>query len=120
MQELDQIKKAFDTFISQAETFVEKQKVKEEYKRWRGKEGEEYFCIDDNGDIYDDNDFNNKEDNFRYNTGNYFQTEKEAEQYRDRLLATTKVNDRIDELNEDWKPDWNTYEQCKYLIVYSI
>ena len=58
--------------------------VNEKYgvkKRWRASSGEDYFYIDDYCWISSDTDWDYNEDNARYDFGNYFETEEEAEKY---------------------------------------
>ncbi len=58
--------------------------------RWRAEEGNIYYFISDVGEISVSTEYHVMFDNFRYNTGNYFSTEKEAKQYRESLLAKHK------------------------------
>lgn len=59
-----------------------------ENKRWRAKNGNTYCFIDDggyvDGGIFDCDD---RYDDYHYRTGNYFKTKKEAEAYKEYLLA---------------------------------
>jgi hypothetical protein len=56
-------------------------------KRWRAEKNKRYLYISDFGDITDDFDDRAVEDDYRYNTGNYFcpQAESEAEAYKQAL-----------------------------------
>lgn len=58
-----------------------------ENKRWRGKLGETYWFLSDNGSLYFKTEDNNKIDNYRYLVGNYFKTIEEARTYKKYLLA---------------------------------
>lgn len=58
-----------------------------ENKRWRGGRGDSYYFIDDEGAIRHEIDINDGMDNYRYNIGNYFKTEAEAESYKKYLTA---------------------------------
>ena len=63
------------------------EETSEKHKRWRAKENDEYCYIDDYGDvefIFEDMD---ELDDYRYGIGDYFKTEKEAEAYKEYLLA---------------------------------
>lgn len=77
-----------------------------EYKGWRAY-GDSYYYIEDCGDF---NYFNyryegrDRIDDYRYNTGNYFKTEKEAEQHKAYLLALQIIKDDA----EGWIPDWRS------------
>lgn len=60
------------------------EKVNEKYgitKRYRGKRNDIYFSIDSCFLCDDDEDFHTKYDNRKYEIGNYFKTEEEAEEY---------------------------------------
>lgn len=61
----------------------------EEYKnkRWRAKENRRHYFVDDWGDVDYDYDVGFPPSTFRYNIGNYFKTEEEAETYKEYLLA---------------------------------
>lgn len=60
---------------------------------------------------------NDDADNNFYKHWLIFKTEEEAQFYLDKQEFITKVNDRIDELNDGWTPDWNSNLSIKYLIV---
>ena len=53
-----------------------------------------------------------------YNIGNYYQTREEAEFALERQIFITKVNDRIDELNNGWMADIRNND-AKYYILFS-
>ena len=67
--------------------------------RWRPILDKKYFYLDDRGTIrcvewqYDD------EDIFRFNIGNCFKTEQEAEEYKENLLTKQALKDLALELN---------------------
>ena len=90
---------------------------KKEYKRWRAEKWEYYYKVVSNGTIDDIKEELDSVDDWVYNIGNYFQTEQEAIKERDKRLAIVRVNDRIMELNEWWKPDWEKYN-FKYTVYY--
>lgn len=48
-------------------------------KRWRAERGEEYYFISSLLDVNNENDIHAGFDNERYNVGNYFKTEEDAE-----------------------------------------
>lgn len=63
---------------------VKVRNINEKYgitKRWRGKRNDVYFSIDSCFLCDDDEDFHTKYDNRKYEIGNYFKTEEEAEEY---------------------------------------
>lgn len=63
------------------------EEISEKYERWRGKLGETYWFLSDNGSLYFKTENNNKIDNYRYRVGNYFKTIEEARVYKKYLLA---------------------------------
>lgn len=68
-------------------------------KRWRAEEGEFYYYITDKGYINFTYDGRSGNDNHRYDSGNYFQTEKEAEEANFKLFKKKK---KTVELNVDF------------------
>lgn len=87
------------------------------YKRWRATKGETYNTIGNCGTLQLTK-FNDQEDDYTYATGNYFKTDERAEAYMEYLLAVTKINDEIREMNEGWIPDWSNTGEEKYHILY--
>ena len=63
------------------------EEIHEKHERWRGGRGDSYYFIDDEGTIRHEIDTNDGMDNYRYNIGNYFKTEAEAESYKKYLTA---------------------------------
>lgn len=61
--------------------------------RAKGKEGIRYYYVNDKGFIRFCDDVSDDIDEFRYNSGNYFQTEKEAESGREKLIIAQKMRD---------------------------
>ena len=57
---------------------------------WRARLGEIYFFINSNGELYPENELNNKIDNMRWKIGNYFSTENEAEKYANEFKRMLK------------------------------
>lgn len=69
-------------------------KINEKYgipKRWRADDGERYYYIDSHQRIFGNTDLTHSYDNMRYELGNYFKTEQEAQ----------KVID-----SQEWKEFW--------------
>lgn len=93
-------------------------KAKKEHKRWRGEDTESYYFTTPASDnpIESCDELNDDWDNFRYETGNYYQTEELAQAALDRQLALVRVNDRILELNEGWEPEKENSGAVKWLI----
>ena len=56
-------------------------------KRWRGGKGDTYWILDYDGEITEDEESWFDIDDYAYNIGNYFKTKKEAEAYKEYLIA---------------------------------
>ena len=54
-------------------------------KRWRGKRSDKYFTIFGDGEFYETTDNYLPEDVIRYELGNYFKTEEEAQKVKEEL-----------------------------------
>lgn len=96
-------------------------------KRWRAEKGEGYWYVNDCGAIKHYHDYRDVVDNFRFTTGNYFKTKKEAEAYKEYLIARQVLLDDaeggkfipykmnyclLNNLSGDWLLDWTySYEQ---------
>lgn len=86
--------------------------------RQKPKVGERYFYVDSCGSI--DYEFwqETETDLFRFNTGNCFKTEQEAEDYKENLLTKQALKDLALELNNGVEIDWNDYSVTKYYIYF--
>lgn len=67
--------------------------------RWRAKNNSQYFLIRTDGYTAQSADEDHEFDDRRYQLGNYYQTEEEAELASKKLFATQRLKDRIAELN---------------------
>ena len=85
-----------------------------EYKRWRACDDQLYFKIDNLGDVEEIVEIGYSSDDYRYNTGNYFKTEKEAEQHKAYLLALQTIKDDV----EGFAPDWENSHEKKWFGYY--
>lgn len=82
-------------------------------ERWKPKNLETYYY--DNWAEVDSNEWtNDKVEIWLLETWEVYKTEEEAQFARDRKVFITKVNDRIDELNDGWVPDWSNEGMKKY------
>ena len=70
-------------------------------KRWRAKEGEEYYFLDGKCEIWNTNEIKKKIDDVFFEQGNYFKTKEEAEKI-------IKDEDKMIELLKEWV--WDTIE----------
>jgi len=54
-----------------------------------------------------------------FTIGNYFETEEQAEKYKQKIILTQKYKDFIDAITEV-SIDWNDIDQFKYYLYYDI
>ena len=82
-----------------------------EKKRFRAEYQKRYWYLTAYGEIVEDYEINSKGDNYRYQIGNYFETKKETEEYKQEILVKADVKKWVDEHNGeiDWKD--NTQEK---------
>lgn len=114
MKNLEELKRKYEELGKE----IERLENKKSYKRWRAEFNNDYYYIDEDGNInsiYENNDIS---DVFKYKTRNYFKTEEEAEKYRKNLKTYYELMDLAEELNVGKKVDWNNYCQIKYSISY--
>lgn len=86
------------------------EEMPEQYKRWRAKENRRHYFVDDWGDVDYDYDVGLPSSTFRYNIGNYFKNEEEAEAYKEYLLAKQVLLD--DAEGGKWAKNGNNW--CAY------
>lgn len=87
-------------------------------KRWRAKSGFRYFYLCDDGIIMYATDFYNMSDDYRYATGNYFETEAEALRYKQNLITYQQLKDIALRLNNGQDINQGDYYKDKYYIYY--
>ena len=78
-------------------------KKSEQPKKLRVERGKSYYYVNDCGGIEQSNEYRYASDNFRFDTGNYFETEKQAQEYKKKLLIQQKYKDMSDVTEDDWK-----------------
>lgn len=90
-------------------------------KRWRAKENGGHYFVDDWGDVDYNYDAGFPPSTFRYNIGNYFKTEEEAETYKEYLLAKQVLLD--DAKGGKWAKDgsnWHaSYDVIRWVSYWS-
>lgn len=97
----------------------EKAIEQKKYGRQRAVINENYHYIDDSdGDVCEDMEYGYEVDNYRFSIGNYYLTREEAQKAKRIQISIVKINDRIDELNEGWIPDWSDSNQLKHSIIF--
>ena len=92
-----------------------------ESERWKPKNGEEYFYVDNVG-IVQNALFDNA---MGYHlalcrTLNCFKTEEEAQQEAERILVRRQLEDIARRLNKGQEIDWNDDNQLKYCIGFDF
>ena len=98
------------------EVEFEEGKIEEKKKgRWKPKDGEKYYLVDDAGDICSNSWGNYDLDAFRHSIGNCFKTYEEAEEYQKKLIFQQQYRDYALEHNDDI--DWKT-NQIKHCACY--
>jgi hypothetical protein len=63
--------------------------------RWRAEFGNDYCCVTTFGCVHVCDEQKDAYDNFRYQTGNYFKTEEQAEAYKQHLIDRQRVLDKM-------------------------
>ena len=87
-------------------------------ERWRSKKpGGEFYYLND-GYVDKNFDYQRGDSTALYDTGNYFETEQEAKDYRDNLITKQQLKDLALKLNKGVAIDWDNLEQNKYSILY--
>ena len=118
MDNLEEIKKQISELQSKVAKLEDESKEEKKGKRWRARRNNRYFYVDKYGKADDTLEINDREDDFRYKTRNYFKTEEEAEEYKEVMNTYYDLMDLAEELNNGEKIDWNDNQQCKYTIYY--
>jgi hypothetical protein len=90
--------------IAKLQEQIAKMEEPKTVKRWRNFHDDDYYYLCDYGHIENCEQSLDGVDDHRYNIGNYFETEEEAEAYRDKLIKIQAIKDRIAELNGGWEP----------------
>lgn len=112
-EQVRRLQEELDKLNEQVESMEDKNEA-----RWRAKKGDKYSFVTDAGDISRVLEVNDEADNFRYLTGNYFETKQEAEEYKENFIIKTELKDLALRLNNG-KEIWSDTEQIKYYIHFS-
>ena len=113
---LDELEAKYEELGKEIEK-LKNQKV-ESKKRWRAEYSGYYFYAGSDGICYKEFDMLNDKNNFRYQTGNYFETKEQAERHQAKQILLQKYADFIDEINEE-PVDWRNQMQSKYILIYN-
>lgn len=109
-------KKEYEVEVTE-EQVIEIEKLSK--KRWRAYNGEYYFYIDVGGYIGHETDMYYESDDFKYSIGNYFKTQKEAEEFRNKLIYKQQYRDYVNEHNE-FEIDWDNHRQSKFYAFFNF
>ena len=116
--EVFEMQKEFDALMKRGQELIKmlKENQSEKVKRWKPKQGDEFFCVDSCGKI--EKTFftpNLNADLFRYKVGNCFKTEAEAQKELDRMLAEQELLDLADgSVNDNtwFEIEYTPYDDC--------
>jgi len=86
-------------------------------KRWRAEKNKYYWFMDNSGSVIQSREDFKAQNLWHYSTGNYFKTEQEAENYREKLLIIQAVQDWANEHND--VIDVSNFEQEKWYWSYN-
>lgn len=113
MSKLDELKQQ----LVEIQSKIEELEKEENWTMKRPFENkDDYFILDEDGDIYPDCWFGTEEDFNCWKQGNIFSTEEEAKLERKRRDLLTRFRAFRDECNGDWKPDWNDNNERKFYL----
>lgn len=110
-----------DEKIKELEEQIEELKRQKETlvtKRWRADRDELYYLVDSFGVIRHDKDEYKPVDDDRYNMGNYFRTELQADIYKQNLITYQQLKDIALRLNNGQEIYWDNGSQDKYYIYF--
>lgn len=91
------------------------EEIPEDHRRWRAKEDGQYWYVEEDGGVANDYDDKVGTDDRRYELGNYFKTEEEAQKASDWLKASAILRGDT----KGFKPDWEDENQKKWLVTYN-
>ena len=112
LSKIDEMEKQIEELKNQVNSIEFERIKKPEY-------GERYYYLSDEGVVTSTNWYGIESDIFRFNTGNCFKTEQEAEDYKENLLTKQALKHLALELNNGVEIDWKNEEQPKFYIYYN-
>lgn len=112
LQELEETKNK----CAELEKKIEELEKQKSEVRWRAKGGGKYYYCCGHEEICADRDGRYIIDTGRYNLGNYFKTEEEAEKAIEKIKIYTQLKDLAMRLNKGREIDWTNANQEKYYI----
>lgn len=120
MNNLKQLKQELEKTKNKCAEIEKKIEELESGVRWRAKGGGKYYYFCGHREICADRDGHYKIDTGRYNLGNYFKTEEEAENVVEKIKIYTQLKDLALRLNRGEKMDWNNSAQSKWCIILDL
>ena len=116
----DELQKLINDLKNQLKEAQVKLEKLGKHERFKPKEGETYFYVDNDTCVCNttfDNSFIS--DCNKYSAYNCFETKEEAEKEANKILIRRKLEDLARRLNGDKKIDWSNEDQPKYYIVFN-
>ena len=114
LEQIDELKQKIEELEKEVNSIEDDENKKG--GRQMPEDGEEYFFVDSFGEIYHNYWCDDYRDLFRFNTGNCFKTEQEAEEYKENLLTKQALKDLALELNSGVEIDWKSGKQDKHYL----
>ena len=107
----DKLKQDIEAMEKQLASMKEELNKPDKYKHFPSK-GDKYYYYNSIGIVCGST---SADDELRVNV---YKTEKEAEKVYNKAVALEKVKRILLELQGDWKPDWNSFSESKYFIIF--
>lgn len=81
---------------------------------------EPYYFVTVGGHVSCSGEYNNNSYNYRFLTGNYFDTKEAAQIWADKLKRAYELKLKLEQINieNDWVADWENQKQAKYYFLY--
>lgn len=120
MNNLEEKIKEIEKQLEELKVQLTEEDKEDKCKRKRFDYDKYYWFVDTFGEVCDTPECYASEDNFLFEIGNYFETEEQAENYKQKLLVEQELKDIAMELNKGEEIDWDNTNQDKYYIEYSF
>ena len=116
MNNLEEKIKEIEKQLEELKVQLTEEDKEDKYKRKRFDYDKYYWFVDTFGEVCDTPECYASEDNFLFEIGNYFETEEQAENYKEKLLIEQELRDVAMELNLGEEIDWDNDSQDKYYL----
>ena len=120
MNNLEEKIKEIEKQLEELKVQLTEEDKEDKYKRKRFDYDKYYWFVDTFGEVCDTPECYASEDNFLFEIGNYFETEEQAENYKQKLLIEQELKDIAMELNKGEEIDWDNDIQKKYFLEYDF